>query len=70
MYAEEAHRHLIDEIRGRVTRKGWSVEELADKAELSRGYVWRLLAGQSSPTLDTICKLADALDCRPRLLLP
>lgn len=32
--------------------------------------LWKLLRGDHSPTLRTLCLLAEALECRPRDLLP
>jgi transcriptional regulator with XRE-family HTH domain len=70
VYSEEAHRFLIDAVRHRAKLNGLSIEELADEAGVSRGFLWEVLGGRSSPTVSTVCKLADALGCRPRLLLP
>lgn len=42
--------------------KGMSQAALAEKADLSRGYLLRLEAGRQDPTLGTLERLADALD--------
>jgi len=43
------------------TRNGWSRQELADKARLSREYVRKLEAGLHDPTVSTLRRLAKAL---------
>lgn len=52
-------------------RKSWSLQELADRADLSKTYVWRVERRPDiySPTLRTICALAAALDVSPAHLL-
>ena len=42
--------------------KGMSQAALAEKADLSRGYLIRLEAGRQDPTLRTLERLAKALD--------
>jgi transcriptional regulator with XRE-family HTH domain len=42
--------------------KGISQATLAEKAEISRGYLIRLEAGRQDPTLGTLERLAEALD--------
>lgn len=42
--------------------KGVSQAALAEKAELSRGYLIRLEAGRQDPTLGTLERLAEALN--------
>ena len=42
--------------------KGVSQAALAEKAELSRGYLIRLEAGRQDPTLCTLERLAEALN--------
>jgi transcriptional regulator with XRE-family HTH domain len=41
--------------------RGWSQEELAKRAGISRGYLARLETGRHDPTLTMIEKLAKAL---------
>ncbi len=48
-----------------ATAKKLSVNQLADFSGLSRGFVSRLLRAEQSPTLDTLAKLAEALDAEP-----
>lgn len=46
-----------------------SQEKLAEMADLHRNYVGILERAQQSPSLDAICKLAQALKVRPADLL-
>jgi transcriptional regulator with XRE-family HTH domain len=49
--------------------KGMSQAALAEKADLSRGYLLRLEAGRQDPTLGTLERLAKALDVSLRKLI-
>lgn len=62
-------RRTAARIRKLAREKGLSVNRLADFAGLSRGYVSRLLRAEQSPTLDTLEKLAEALEVEVRDLL-
>lgn len=51
---------------GRVLKKartelGWSLDKLAAKTEISRGYLWKLEQGQSNPSIEVLHKIAGAL---------
>ena len=61
---------VAEAIRTRAERKGISLRALAEEAGTSRGYMDKVVACQSSPTVDWLCKVADALGCHPRDLLP
>ena len=41
--------------------RGWSREELARRAKLSRMYVWKLEAKRADPTVGVVRRLARAL---------
>jgi transcriptional regulator with XRE-family HTH domain len=47
----------ITELR---TRRKWSKRELAERADISYGYLWRLEAARQDPTLTVLEKLAKA----------
>jgi len=49
--------------------KGWSQEDLAEKADLHRTYVSGIERGVRNPTLTIVFKLADALGVAPAVLL-
>jgi transcriptional regulator with XRE-family HTH domain len=49
--------------------KGMTQAALAEKADLSRGYLIRLEAGRQDPTLATLERLAEALDMPLRKLI-
>ena len=46
------------------TEKGYSARKLADKSGISKSQINDIENGKKSPTLNTLKKLADALDCR------
>ena len=56
-------------VRELADDRGWSINYLADFAGLGRGFVSELLRGKKSPTLDTMAKLAEALEVEPWTLL-
>ena len=43
-------------------KKGFSQEELALQAGLSRTSIWKIETGKVSPTVETLAKIADALE--------
>ncbi|MDR1168002.1 MAG: helix-turn-helix domain-containing protein [Heliobacteriaceae bacterium] len=56
-------------VRLERTKRKWSQEELAERADLSRAYLGTVERGESSPTLDTIVKLAGAFNIElPKML--
>lgn len=66
----ELHRHFIDQIRRRAKRRKLSLNALARDAGLARSGLNCILAGTSTPKLETIFRLAEVLGCRPSKLLP
>jgi transcriptional regulator with XRE-family HTH domain len=44
--------------------RGWSQEQLAERADLNRSYVGEVERGQATPSLITLSKLAVALEIR------
>jgi DNA-binding XRE family transcriptional regulator len=57
-----AHRALASRTRELRKAKGWSQNQLADFAGVARGYLSHILAGEYSPTLRILARLADALE--------
>ncbi|HZK02182.1 MAG TPA: helix-turn-helix transcriptional regulator [Anaerovoracaceae bacterium] len=53
---------LLREIR---RQRGISQLELSKQSGVSYGYISELEHNKKSPTVNTICRLAKALDCRP-----
>lgn len=49
----------VDKIR---IQKGVSIRELADRAGISKSHVQRIEAGECSPSLEVMCRIARALD--------
>ena len=56
-------------IRGRRKELDLSQEEIGFRAEIDRTYLTGLEAGTRNPTLDTILRVAKALDAKPSRLL-
>lgn len=48
-------------VRQQLIERNMTVRELAEKANMGYPYVYRLLKGEHSPTMDRAQKLADAL---------
>jgi transcriptional regulator with XRE-family HTH domain len=48
-------------IRQLRTKRKWTKRELAQRAGISYGYLWRLEAARQDPTLTVLEKLAKAL---------
>jgi len=48
-------------IRTLREQRGWTKRVLAEKAQISYGYLWRLEAARQDPTLTVLEKLAKAL---------
>lgn len=55
-------KNRISEIR---KAKGIGLEELAERAGLSPGYVSLMASGARNISLKNLAKLAEALDCQP-----
>ena len=54
---------LGDRIKQRRHDIGLSQEALANKAAINRTYIGSLETGERNPALDTLARLAKALDC-------
>jgi len=60
----------IGENINRLRRdKGWSQEQLAERAGISLGQISKLERNKDKPGLDTIYSLINALGCSPNALL-
>jgi transcriptional regulator with XRE-family HTH domain len=53
---------LGDAIRELRTERGWSQEELSIKTGVHRNYIGGIERAERKPTVETVAKLADALD--------
>jgi len=62
-------RRLTTRLKALRDKRGWSQEQLAKRAGISRGYLARLETGRHDPTLTMIEKLAKALGVRVTKLL-
>lgn len=56
-------------LAARRHRLGVSQEELAHRSGLHRTYIGGLERGERNPTITTLVKLAEGLDCRVRDLV-
>ena len=56
-------------VRRRRREAGLSQEELAERADVHRTFVGRVERGETSATVQTIVKLARALDVKPADLM-
>lgn len=52
-----------DVLRNKRKAKGWSQQKLAERAHLSLRTICYLESGSTNPTFDTVCALANALEC-------
>jgi transcriptional regulator with XRE-family HTH domain len=66
----EVVRQFAERLRQVRRTVGFTQRELAEKAHLSEGYVARLEAGDTSPGLDLMSRLAAALNVSLTDLLP
>jgi transcriptional regulator with XRE-family HTH domain len=70
MLAGQQHRRLLGEaIRARRQKAELSQEKLAEKADLSTVFISRVERGKESPSVDSLVKIAKALDVRVRDLI-
>ena len=60
---------LGDAIRRRRNELGMSQEEFAEVVDCHRNFVGRIERGQQNPTVDTLVRIAKALDCSVRDIL-
>lgn len=59
--------HRVRELRN---ARGWSQEELADRADLHRTYISAVERGVRNPTITVIERIAKALNVRMAELVP
>jgi transcriptional regulator with XRE-family HTH domain len=63
-------RHVVAKnVRLIRNNRGWSQEELAEKAELHRTYIGSIERAERNVSIDNIEKLARALQVKPQQLL-
>ena len=61
-FEQRAHRREFGDSVGRVRReRGWTQEQLAERAGVHRSYIAAVESGARNPTLDVIVKLANGL---------
>ena len=67
--AEKLSVGFLSEVHLRMTAQGITKAELARRAEVSPAYITKLFNGSSNLSLETMSKLALALDCSVSLHL-
>lgn len=65
----EIQRLLARNIRALAKKKRIKLTHLADFADTGKSHLFRVLAGETSPSLRWITKMANALDVEPWQLL-
>lgn len=70
MALDAFHRQVSNRVLRLARERGWSLNQLADFAGIGRGHLSNILNTKQSPTLRTLKRLADALEARPKDLLP
>ena len=55
-------RVLATQLRELRTRRGWALAKLADETQMSKGMLSKIENGQTTPSLSTLVRLANALD--------
>lgn len=50
-------------IRERRIEKGWKISELAERADLGDDFLGKIERGQGIASLETVVKIANALNC-------
>lgn len=60
---------LGNAIRVRRKAKGMTLADLSKAAGVTLGYISQIERGESSPSLEVLKKLADAIDCPMAILI-
>ena len=53
---------LTDYLKQELEHRGWSIRNLAAKAEMSSSGLSAMLRGKSQPTAETLARLAEVLE--------
>ena len=61
-FAQEVEKVLGTQLRELRTRRAWSLAELAEITGISKGMLSKIENGQTTPSLSTLVRLAEALD--------
>ena len=67
--AEDIYQHIGRRVREERTRRSWTQEQLAEKAETHLSFIGQLERGVKKPSLVTIKKLANAFGVKAGDLL-
>lgn len=69
MDSDEIRARFAARIREACEVQGLAVVRLADQAGVSRGYIWAVLRGSKSATIDYVAQIANALGYDPAVLI-
>lgn len=64
MVYEEEYAYTLRQIKELRESKGWTVQELAFRAEMERSNLKRIEAGRTNMTYRTLFRLAEALQVK------
>lgn len=53
-------KYFVAKVR---TERGMSLKTLAEKSRVAKSYIQRIEAGEAKPSLEVMCRLAEALGC-------
>lgn len=56
-------------VRARRIELGYSQDDLATRAGLTRSFIWRFESGRTQPTIESFSRIASALNIRASKLL-
>ena len=45
-----------------IIEKRFTISDISKESGLTRSYIYKILSGQHSPTIYTLCRFADALE--------
>lgn len=60
---------LPDRLRAFRRARNWTAADMAAECAVNRAEVYRWEHGERLPSLPTLCRIADALDVTPNVLL-
>jgi transcriptional regulator with XRE-family HTH domain len=69
MITTDMHRRFCANMRRRRLEINMTQQQLADKLGVAQPGIAAIEAGRASPTLDTVARVAEALDMSPEWLL-
>jgi transcriptional regulator with XRE-family HTH domain len=53
---------FVEQIRARMEKRQLTIAQVAEKSDISRAYLYRILDGTQTPSMEIADKIAAALD--------